>query len=123
ISPCGYTVSGFSSASCSAPAPGGTANYPLFYVVGADQATPCVPATTGSCALNVQSTGNLTLDGDVFAPKGTAALTFQGDQSAGDTFIEANFINAIMNGNFSGDGPTSDGSGPTSGGGTDYLVQ
>ena len=122
ISPCGYTASGFSSSTCSAPAPA-TANYPVFYVIGNDQATPCVPATSGSCALNVQSTGNLTLDGDIFAPNGTAALTFQGNQSAGDTFIEASFINATMAGNFSGDGPTDDGSGSLSGGGTDYLVQ
>ncbi len=110
ISPCGYAATGFSSTLCTAPAPP-TGNYPLFYVVGADQATPCVPATAGSCALNVQSIGNLTLNGDMFVPNGTAALTFQGNQSAGDTFIEANFINATMAGNFSGDGPTGGGSG------------
>jgi Flp pilus assembly protein TadG len=127
ISPCGYTPSGFSSATCgtqSSPVPApATANYPVFYVVGADQATPCVPATPGSCALNVQSTGNLTLDGDVFVTDGTAALTFQGNQSAGNTFIEANYINAVMDGNFQGDGPTVSGSGGGVGGGLDYLVQ
>ena len=131
ISPCGYTASGFSSSACPGtssnpvPAPP-TGNYPIFYVVGADQAQPCVlstQTTAGSCALNVFSGGNLTLDGDVFVPNGTAGITLQGDQSPGDTFIEANFINAIMNGNFSGDGPTTSGSGSTSGGGTDYLVQ
>ena len=59
----------------------------------------------------------------MFVPNGTAALTFQGNQSAGDTFIEANFINATMAGDFKGDGPTSGGGGGDPGGGTDYLIQ
>ena len=58
LAPCGYTASGFSSASCSGPPAPSTANYPLFYVIGADQASPCVLSTqnsAGSCALNVHS--------------------------------------------------------------------
>jgi Flp pilus assembly protein TadG len=131
FSPCGYTTSGFSSATCpgtvSGPVPAPpTGNYPIFFAVGGDQSQPCVLSTkntAGTCALNMYSGGNLTLDGDVSVPNGTAGLTFSGAQSAGDTFIEANYINAIMNGNFSGDGPqTIDPSAPPSGG-WDYLSQ
>jgi Flp pilus assembly protein TadG len=123
FSACGYTASGFSSSTCSAPAPAATANYPVFYAIDADQTNPCVASIPGSCALSVGSTGNLTMYGDVFAPAGTAALTFGGAQSLGDTFIEANFINASMHGNFSGDGPQTIGPSAPPSGGWDYLSQ
>jgi hypothetical protein len=124
ISACGYTASGYSASTCtgsssgSPPAPaGGTANYPIFYAVGADASTSqCAAGTSSSCALSLASTGNLALDGDVFVENGTASLNFQGNQSAANTFIEANAITATLAGNFNGDGPSPSGSGSSSGG-------
>jgi hypothetical protein len=126
ITPCGYTASGYSSSSCSAPAPA-TSNYPVFYAVGTDPNGPsCTMGTNPSstCAFSISSNGNLTLDGDVFVQNGTANLNFQGNQSAGNTMFEANVINATLNGNFNGDGPTATGgSGSGTSGGIVSLTQ
>lgn len=127
MSACGYTASGYSSATCSAPAPAGnTSNYPVFYAVGADpSSSACAAAGTNastSCALSLNSGGNFTLYGDAFVQNGTASLSFQGNQSAGNTFIEANTIQANLAGNFNGDGPTVSGTTGTGGSGV-TLVQ
>jgi hypothetical protein len=128
ISPCGYTASGYSSSSCSAPAPAGnTSNYPVFYAISTDPSPAACAAGTNvatSCAFSITSGGNLTLDGDTFVENGTASLNFQGNQSAGNTFFEANSITATLNGNFNGDGPPPGSNGSGSGGsGSVSLVQ
>lgn len=125
FSSCGYRTSGFSSSACpGVPAPA-TANYPIFYAVGQDPNSPSCASgtnTSSTCAFSMSSTGNLTLDGDIFAPQGTASFNLGGNQSAGNTFIEANVINATLNGNFNGDGPPS-GSGTSTSSGQDFLTQ
>jgi hypothetical protein len=127
ISPCGYTASGYSSSTCSAPAPAGnTSNYPVFYATGLDpNPTACAAGTNvaTSCAFSITSGGNLTLDGDTFIENGTASLNFQGNQSAGNTFFEANSITATLNGNFNGDGPPPSSGGGGGGSGSVSLVQ
>jgi hypothetical protein len=96
VTACGFTTTGFTSSTCSAPTPL-TANYPVFYATGADP--------SGSYALSVpKSTGNLSLNGDIFVPNGTVNGSFGGGQTT-YTFIEANSINASLSGNFLGDGP------------------
>lgn len=124
---CGYTASGYSTSTCPAPAPAAkTTNYPVFYAVGADpNPSDCAAGTnvSTSCAFSMTSTGNLSLDGDVFVQKGTASLSLQGNQTAGNTFIEANTIGATLAGNFNGDGPSDTGGGGPTGGGIISLVQ
>jgi hypothetical protein len=128
FSACGYTANGYSSAGCSgAPAPAGkTANYPIFYAAVDKDPDPSSCASganlSTSCAFYMTSTGNLTVYGDFFVQNGTASINLQGNQSAGDTFIEANVIGATLAGNFNGDGP-SPGGGGGSNSGTDVLLQ
>ncbi len=110
VSACGFATSGFTSSTCSAPAPP-TANYPVFYVVGSDP--------SGSSALSIdKSNGSLGLNGDIFVPNGTVTGSLGGSQST-YTFIEANAINVSASGNFLGDGPQLNGgdSGATISGG------
>jgi hypothetical protein len=96
VTACGFTTTGFTSSTCSAPIPA-TANYPVFYITGTDP--------SGSDALSVgKSNGSLSLNGDIFVPNGTVSGSFGGGQTT-YTFIEANAINASMSGNFLGDGP------------------
>lgn len=111
LSSCGYTVSGYSAADCnsSVPAPT-TTNYPIFYATG-----------TASDAIDIQINGSQTLNGDMFAPNGGASLQMNGNKSL-TTFIEANDIDAQINGTFEGDGPTA-GSASNSGGDGVALVQ
>ena len=111
LSPCGYTVSGYSAANCSSsvPAPA-TSNYPAFYATG-----------TSSTALNITISGGQTFNGDMFVPNGTADLTMSGNKTL-TTFIEGNNINVTMSGTLQGDGPTADGAGGSSGGNVS-LVQ
>jgi hypothetical protein len=127
FSACGWTATGFDSGSCSAPAPAGnTTNYPIFYAVGKDpNPTSCAAGTSPSttCAFSMTSNGNLKLDGDMFIPNGNAWFDFHGNQSAGDTFIEANTINASLDGNFNGDGPPITGGGGSTVNGNVTLVQ
>ena len=133
ISSCGYTASGYSAAGCTGtgttvvPTPAGkTANYPVFYVTGADpNAANCTAGTSvaTSCAFSMTSSGNLVLDGDVFVQNGTVSMNLQGNQSAGNTFIEGNLIHATLAGNFNGDGPSSVGGGGPISNGIVTLVQ
>jgi Flp pilus assembly protein TadG len=130
ISACGWTASGYSAAACSfngtsPPEPAATTNYPVFYAVSQDpNPSNCAAGTavSTSCAFSLVSTGNLTLDGDVYVENGTADLNLQGNQSAANTFIEANAIGATLAGNFNGDGPSTTG-GAGAGSGTDTLLQ
>ncbi|HWD70851.1 MAG TPA: pilus assembly protein TadG-related protein, partial [Solirubrobacteraceae bacterium] len=125
ISACGWTASGYSSSSCSSPAPA-TPNYPLFYAVGKDPNSAACAAGTNpatSCAFSMQSGGNLTLDGDMFVENGTGSFNFTGDQTAANTFIEANTIVASLDGDVKGDGPPVDNGNGTGGPGTISLVQ
>lgn len=126
FSACGWTATGFSAANCSlAPAPT-TPNYPLFYAVGHDPNSAACAAGTDpatSCAFSMHSNGNLTLDGDMFVENGTGSFSFNGDQTAADTFIEANTITAKLAGNVKGDGPPVDNGDGTGGPGSISLVQ
>ena len=90
------------------PAPT-TSNYPIFYATG-----------TSSTALTVNVSGSQTLNGDLFAPNGTANLNMSEQDVT--TFIEGLDINANVSGTMLGDGPTAGTSG-SSGAGSDYLVQ
>jgi Flp pilus assembly protein TadG len=94
LSSCGYAVSGYASSNCSStiPAPA-TTNYPIFYATG-----------TGSNALSITVSGSQGLNGDLFAPNGTAALTMSGTQTL-VTCIEADNISGSVAGSFEGDGP------------------
>jgi len=126
ISSCGYTASGYSATTCNSTVAPTTTNYPVFYATGADASTSSCAAGTNvatNCALSIVSTGNLTLDGDMFVPNGTAWLDLQGNQSAGNTFVEANTIGANLAGNFNGDGPTSSGGSGSGGSGNVTLLQ
>lgn len=113
---CGYTTSGYASADCSAGAPATTFNYPIFYAVGADSSSPQGDAFYWS------TSGNSQLYGDVFAPNGTAYLSLGGTPVL-SSFIEADYINASLSGNPSGDGPElSGGDGGNIIAGTDSLT-
>ncbi len=114
LSSCGYTATGYASGDCNSavPTPAGTnsINYPIFYATG-----------TSSTALSISISGGQTLFGDMFAPNGTAALNMSGNKTL-TTFIEANNISASISGTFQGDGPSTSGSGGSTGG-TVSLVQ
>ncbi len=111
VSSCGYAGSGYTAANCSSTVPAPTtANYPIFYATG-----------TSSTAINVTVSGSQTLNGDLFAPKGTASLSMSGNKTL-TTFIEANNISATMSGTLQGDGPAATNTG-SSAGGTVQLVQ
>jgi len=110
LSSCGYSVSGYTSSECSSsvPAPA-TANYPIFYATG-----------SSSTAIDVNISGGQTLNGDLFAPNGTAYLNMSGNKAL-TTFIESYDINANISGTFLGDGPAA--AGGSSAGGSVALVQ
>jgi Putative Flp pilus-assembly TadE/G-like len=111
LSSCGYTTSGYTAADCASTVPAPTtSNYPIFYATG-----------TSSTALTVNVSGSQTLNGDLFAPNGTANLNMSGNKTL-TTFIEGLDINANVSGTMLGDGPTAGTSG-SSGAGSDYLVQ
>lgn len=124
---CGWTASVFSSSGCQAPGPTASNNWPIFYAVDQDPSTACATATVltagSECALSMTGTGGLTLYGDMFVQNGTAWLNVHGNQAASDTCIEANTIEATLDGNFNGDGPAlvTGGGGPIAGG--DTLLQ
>ncbi|MGH2842351.1 MAG: pilus assembly protein TadG-related protein [Solirubrobacteraceae bacterium] len=111
LSACGYVLSGYNANDCSSavPAPA-TTNYPIFYAVG-----------TSSTALSITLGGGEVLNGDMYAPNGTAQLSLNGNKTL-NTFIESDEITATISGDFNGDGPQSYGGG---GGtpGTDSLTQ
>jgi hypothetical protein len=71
--------------------------------------------------LTVNVSGSQTLNGDLFAPNGTANLNMSGNKTL-TTFIEGLDISANVSGTMLGDGPTAGTSG-TAGAGSDYLVQ
>lgn len=99
LSSCGYAASGYTSTTCGASVPTPTTpNYPIFYAIG-----------TSATALNITAAGGQTLNGDLFAPNGTASLSMTGNKTL-VTFIEAKNISATINGDFMGDGPTGGGS-------------
>jgi Flp pilus assembly protein TadG len=111
LSSCGYTVSGFSSSDCAASVPAPvTTNYPVMYATG-----------SSSNALNITVSGGQTINGDLFAPNGTAALTMSGNKTL-TTMVEANNISGTVSGTFEGDGPAA-GSNGTAGPGSVSLVQ
>jgi Flp pilus assembly protein TadG len=91
FSACGYSVSGFNSSGCSAPAPIATPNYPLFY------------ATTGT--VDESNGGGSTYTGDWFVPDGTISVD-GGTNFIG--FLEAQVVD--LSGGITGDGPIDDGS-------------
>jgi hypothetical protein len=110
LNSCGYAVSGYTASNCapSVPAPL-TPNYPIFYA-------------TGNCstALDVQIGGGQTINGDMFAPNGTALLSMNGNKTL-TTFIEAQDINASMGGTLQGDGPTANNTGSSAGGNVQLI--
>lgn len=110
LNSCGYAVSGYTAGNCaSVPSPV-TTNYPIFYATG-----------TSSTAVNITVSGSQTINGDIFAPNGTASLTMSGNKTL-TTFIEANNISATLSGTFQGDGPTANNTGLSAGGNV-QLVQ
>lgn len=111
FSPCGYAIAGYTAAECSSTVPvPTTTNYPVFYAIG-----------TSSTAINVSLAGGQTINGDLFAPNGTAYLAWAGNKTV-VSFIEANNISANIAGTFQGDGPSGGTTGGSSGG-TDTLLQ
>lgn len=111
LSSCGYSTSGFTAANCGAGVPAPTTqNYPIFYATG-----------SSSTALSVTVSGSQTLNGDLFAPNGTAALTMSGNKTL-VTMVEANNISGTISGTFEGDGPAAGTSSGTAGGAV-QLVQ
>jgi hypothetical protein len=117
LSSCGYAVSGFTAGNCGSPVAPTTTNYPIFYATGTTN-TQC---STSSSALCVSVGGKETINGDLFAPNGTADLEANGKKTM-TSFVEANDIIANIGGTFTGDGPSSSGS-SNSGTGTDTLLQ
>lgn len=115
LSACGWAVAptGYTAANCNAsvPAPA-TTNYPIIYATSTGTTTP---------AVNLSVSGNDTLNGDIFAPNGTASLSMTGSKTL-TMFIEALNISATVRGNFTGDGPQAGPSGPGGPQG-DLLVQ
>lgn len=111
LSPCGYTATGYTAANCNASVPTPvTGNYPIFYATG-----------TSSTALNITISGSQAFNGDMFAPNGTAHLTWSGNKTV-ISCIEANNISGTVSGTFEGDGPVGGTTGGGSGG-TDALIQ
>lgn len=107
LSACGYpisgssAISGYSPSDCSSavPTPPVTPNYPIFYAVGPDSGS-------SSPALSVKTEGTDMLNGDMYAPKGTANVYLRGNQTL-NTFIEALSVTADVAGNINADGPQS----------------
>ncbi len=68
-------------------------------------------AESGSSALSVNMTGTTSLEGDMFAPFGTATVSLGGTPSGAGIFIEAFDVNFSSNGTPSAAGPADNASG------------
>ena len=111
LSSCGYQTNGYASVNCSSSVPTPvTGNYPIFYAT-----------STSSTAINLNVSGGQTLNGDVFAPNGTAYLNLSGNKTL-VTCIEGNNVTGNVSGTFQGDGPPA-GQGAGSGPGNVSLTQ
>ncbi len=71
-----------------------------------------MPPAPARSALNLNVSGSQTLNGDLFAPNGTANLNLSGNKTL-TTFIEGLDISANVSGTMLGDGPTAGTSGTT----------